>query len=146
MVLDRSAAVLNEALGDGYVDVAGLAALVAGGGVLVSATGSQGRVIGAATARIPSAHEAKALGGKLPANSAALLAGHRLGELKSAAVIPAERGRGVGGCMLQARLDFLKAAGCRFAVTASWVSADTTHSSIRLLERAGFTTLASVPG
>jgi hypothetical protein len=40
--------------------------------------------------------------------------------------------------MLQTRLTFLQGSGCRYALTASWVSSDPAHSSPGLLERAGF--------
>jgi hypothetical protein len=48
--------------------------------------------------------------------------------------------------MLQASLNFLRATGCRYALTASWVSSDPAHSSPGLLERAGFAQVAIVPG
>jgi len=48
--------------------------------------------------------------------------------------------------MLRTCLAFLKAGDCRYAVTASWVSNDAAHSSRGLLERAGFTPLATIPG
>ncbi len=52
---------------------------------------------------------------------------------------------GLGTIMLAASLDFLKAGGCRYVVSASWVSADPQHSSLRLLERAGFAQQATIP-
>jgi ribosomal protein S18 acetylase RimI-like enzyme len=146
-VILEAAALLNASLGDGYVDPAALAELAAGGrGILVRARGKRGQIVGAATTRILTPAQATALQGKVPAAAGTLLAGHRIGELKSSAVTPAARGRGIGTDMLRTSLAFLAAGGCRYAITASWVSADTARTSLGLLERAGFTTLATVPG
>jgi ribosomal protein S18 acetylase RimI-like enzyme len=146
-VILESAALLNASLGDGYVDQAELADIADGvRGVLVRARAKRGQIIGAATARILTPAQAEDLQEQLPAAAAGFLAGHRIGELKSSAVDPAARGHGIGTDMLRTRLAFLKASGCRYAVTASWVSADTGHASLGLLERAGLTVLATVPG
>lgn len=48
--------------------------------------------------------------------------------------------------MLNASLAFLRGSGCRYGLTAAWVSADPEHSSQGLLERAGFAPVAIVPG
>lgn len=146
-VILESAALLNASLGDGYVGTAELAKLAADGqGILVRARTKRGQLIGAATAGILTPARAAELQGRLPAPARNSLAGHRIGELKSSAVLPAVRGRGIGTGMLQTRLAFLTAAGCRYAVAASWVSEDTAHSSLGRLERAGFTALATMPG
>ncbi|MET1087875.1 MAG: GNAT family N-acetyltransferase [Arthrobacter sp.] len=73
------------------------------------------------------------------------LSGHRIGELKSSAVAPEARGRGIGTQMPQARLTFLRSGVCRYAIAAFWVSADAGHSSWGMLERAGLTQLATIP-
>jgi ribosomal protein S18 acetylase RimI-like enzyme len=146
-VILESAALLNASLGEGYVDPAELADITAGGrGILVRARDKRRQLIGAATTRILTPVQSAALQEKLPAAARSLLAGQRIGELKSSAVDDAALGRGVGTEMLRACLAFLKAGGCRYAVAASWVSADTGHASLGLLERAGFTVLATIPG
>lgn len=71
--------------------------------------------------------------------------GARVGELKPKVVAPAARGTGIGSIMLAASLDFLKARGCHDVVSASWVSADPQHSSLGMLERAGFAQVATIP-
>lgn len=146
-VILESAALLNASLGDGYVDPADLAELAAGGrGILVRARGKRGQLLAAATARILTPAQATALRDNLPSGAGILLAGHRVGELKSSVVVPAARGRGIGTDMLRATLQFLAAGGCRYAVTASWVAVDAAHTSLGMLDRAGFTALATVPG
>jgi ribosomal protein S18 acetylase RimI-like enzyme len=146
-VILESAALLNASLGEDYVDPAELADITAGGrGILVRARDKRRQLIGAATTRILTPAQSAALQEKLPAAASGSLAGHRIGELKSSAVDDAARGRGVGTEMLRTCLAFLKAGSCRYAVAASWVSADTGHASLGLLERAGFTVLATISG
>lgn len=146
-VAAEAAAVLNASLGAGFVSASGLEQLAAGPGVLVRARTKRGRqMVGVATAGILDPTDSAALQDKLPASVRASLAGHRIGEFKSLAVIPSVRGRGVGAAMLQTSLNFLRESGCRYALTASWVSSDPAHSSPGLLERAGFGSVAIVPG
>lgn len=142
-------ALLNAALGAGFITPGQVAAMTGGSsGVAVRARGRRGNLLGAATARVLTAVQAEALQASLCAAGAPgqVLSGHRIGELKSSAVAPDARGRGIGTQMLQARLAFLRSGGCRYAVAASWISADAGHASQRILERAGFTQLATIPG
>lgn len=143
----EAAALLNASLGEGFVVASDLTRLTGDGGLLVRARGKRGKLQGVATARILTPALSDVLQDKLrPAGSDASLTGHRIGELKSSAVAPAARCRGIGTQMLRARLAFLQGHGCRFAVVASWFSADAGHSSLGMLERAGFMQLATIPG
>ncbi|MET4144324.1 ribosomal protein S18 acetylase RimI-like enzyme [Arthrobacter sp. UYCo732] len=74
------------------------------------------------------------------------LVGNLVGELKSSAVTPAARGQGIGSAMVRERLDYLRGQGCRYAVSASWVSNNGAHSSLGPLARAGFERVAAIPG
>ena len=135
-----TATALNESLGSGFIRPSELAELTAGhGGVLIRARNRPGQLFGAATARLLGREDVNALQDLLSrAGVEAGLDGHRIGELKSIVVSPAARGMGLGTTMLAASLDFLKACGCRYVVSASWVSADPQQSSLGMLERAGF--------
>ena len=146
-VATEVAALLNESLGSGFIRPADLAELAAGQeGVLIRARTGPGQLFGAATARLLGQEDVDALKDLLSrAGVEASLEGHRVGELKSVVVAPAARGMGLGTVMLAASLDFLKAGGCRYVVSASWVSADPQHSSLGMLERAGFVQLATIP-
>jgi ribosomal protein S18 acetylase RimI-like enzyme len=146
-VAGETAALLNESLGSGFVRPSALTELtVEGGGVVIRARGRGGELLGAATARVLDQASHAALQDRLRlAGVDAGLAGCRSGELKSIVVAPAARGMGVGSIMLAASLDFLKARGCRDVVSASWVSANPQHSSLRMLERAGFGQVATIP-
>lgn len=148
VVAIEAAALLNASLGEGFVSASDLAGLTGGNGLLVRARGRRSQLIGAATARVLTPAQTVSLQDKLRAadSHGDVLAGHRIGELTSSSVIPSARGRGVGTQMLQARVAFLKNSGCRCAVVASWVSAGVGYSSLGMLERAGFTRLATVPG
>lgn len=142
----KAAALLNAALGDGF-SAGSLRAVKAEGGILVRAV-EEGRLLGAATAHVLDDARISRLETKLRAAGVhdVALSGHRVGELKSAAVTRAARGRGIGTAMMQVRLEFLATAGCRYVAVASWVSADPGHSSLRMLERAGFAPLATIRG
>ena len=146
-VAGETAALLNESLGSGFTQPSALAQLtVDGGGVLIRARGRDGGLLGAATARVLDRASHAALQDRLRITGVdAGLDGRRVGELKSIVVAPAARGTGVGSIMLAASLDFLKARGCRDVVSASWVSADPQHSSLGMLERAGFAQVATIP-
>lgn len=146
-VATEAAALLNESLGTGYIRPSALAELTTeGGGVLIRARGRDGGLLGATTARVLDQKSHTALQDRLRLAAVdAGLEGRRVGELKSIVVAPAARGIGLGTIMLAASLDFLKAGGCRYVVSASWVSADPQHSSLGLLERAGFAQLATIP-
>lgn len=146
-VAAEAAALLNESLGSGFVRPSALAELtVEGRGVLIRARSRDGELLGATTARILDQTSHPALRVRLrPATAGAGLGGRRVGEIKSIVVGPAARGMGLGTIMLAACLDFLEAGGCRYVVSASWVSADPQHSSLGMLERAGFAQLATIP-
>jgi ribosomal protein S18 acetylase RimI-like enzyme len=146
-VATEAAALLNESLGSGFIRPSALAELTTeGGGVLIRARGRDGDLLGATTARVLDQKSHTALQDRLRlATVDAGLEGRPVGELKSIVVAPAARGMGLGTVMLAASLDFLKAGGCRYVVSASWVSADPQHSSLGLLERAGFAQLATIP-
>lgn len=146
-VARETAALLNESLGFGFIQPSALAQLtVEGGGVLFRARGRDGGLLGAATARVLDQASHAVLQDRLRLTGVdAGLGGRRVGELKSIVVAPAARGTGVGSTMLAASLDFLKARGCRDVVSASWVSADPEHSSLGMLERAGFAQVATIP-
>lgn len=142
----EAAALLNESLGSGFIRPSELAELTAGhGGVLIRARNRPGQLFGAATARLLGREDVNALQDLLSgAGVEASLDGHQVGELKSIVVLPAARGMGLGTTMLAASLDFLKACGCRYVVSASWVSADPQQSSLGMLERAGFAQMATI--
>jgi ribosomal protein S18 acetylase RimI-like enzyme len=146
-VAAEAAALLNESLGAGFIRPSDLAELTAShGGVLIRGRNRPGQLFGAATARRLDQGDVKALQDLLSrAGVEAGLDGHRVGELKSIVVAPTARGMGLGTAMLAASLDFLKACGCRYIVSASWVSADPQQSSLRMLERAGFAQMATIP-
>lgn len=146
-VATETAALLNESLGSGFVRPSDLAELTGGRrGVLVRARNRPGQLLGAATARVLGRESVDALRDRL--SRAGIEAGwdvHGVGELKSIVVAPTARGMGLGTDMLAASIDFLKASGCRYVVSASWVSADPQQSSLRMLERAGFAQVATIP-
>ena len=146
-VATEAAALLNESLGSGFIRPSALAELtVEGGGVLIRARSRHGDLLGATTARVLDQKSHAALQDRLRRAAAdAGLGGRRVGEIKSIVVAPAARGMGLGTIMLAACLDFLKAGGCRYVVSASWVSADPQHSSLGMFERAGFAQLATIP-
>jgi GNAT superfamily N-acetyltransferase len=146
-VASETAALLNESLGSGFTQPSALVQLTAdGGGVLIRARGRGGGLLGAATARVLDQASQTVLQDRLRINGVdAGLDGRRVGELKSIVVGPAARGTGIGSIMLGASLDFLKARGCHDVVSASWVSADPQHSSLGMLERAGFAQVATIP-
>jgi ribosomal protein S18 acetylase RimI-like enzyme len=147
-VAAEAAALLNESLGSGFIRPSALAELTINGrGVLIRARSRDGDLLGASTACVLDHESHTALQDRLRlATGDAGLDGHRVGEIKSIAVAPAARGMGLGTIMLAACLDYLKAGGCRYVVSASWVSADPQHSSLGMFERAGFAQLATIPG
>ncbi len=142
-----AAALLSRALGEGYVDAAELLAITPETGVLIRAA-DNGQLTGAATAHVLGADAVEDMESRLSAAGVrdAGLAGQRVGILKASAVAPEARGRGLGTAMLTARLDFLAERGCRYVACASWIPADTGHSSLGMLRRAGFEQLAVIPG
>ncbi len=71
-------------------------------------------------------------------------AADRVGLLRTMAVDPLVRGRGIGDALVGARVDYLRAEGCEEAYVASWVWG-ARQQSLRILERNGFEPLGEVP-
>lgn len=141
-----AAELLNLTLGDGCAHPDDLLALQDDGGILVRAVDDG--LLGAATARVLDNAETGRLLARLQAGGVndGRLAGERIGELKSSAVTPAARGRGIGTALAEARLRHLHARGCRYVICASWASGDPEHSSLGILERAGFERIGAIAG
>lgn len=140
-----AAALLNTALGDGFTaDV--LRSMRSEDSILVRAE-SGGRLLGAATAHVLGDPAVCRLQTRITAAGLNItVAGYRVGELKASAVAPAARRQGIGTALMDARVAFLEASGCRFVTVASWVSGNAAHSSLGMLERAGFQPVARIRG
>ncbi len=146
-VATEAAALFNECLGSAFIRPSALEELaVEGGGLLIRARSRDGDLLGATTARVLDEKSQTALQDRLRLAAAdAGFGGRRVGEIKSIAVAPSARGMGLGTTMLAACLDFLKAGGCHYVVSASWAPAGPQHSSLGMFERAGFAQLATIP-
>lgn len=132
-------ALLNDNLGTGYVAADDLRNhLRAEQAVLVCAKRSR-ELVGAATAEVLTAGEAAALRDELTAAGCRRLSlgDHKVGVLRSSAVLASMRGRGVGLRLVQTRLLFLARLSCTVAYTFAWDSGE-QHSSRGVLEGAGF--------
>ncbi|QOD05663.1 GNAT family N-acetyltransferase [Pseudarthrobacter sp. BIM B-2242] len=141
-----AAALLNTALGDGFTaDV--LRTMRSEDSILVRAE-SDGVLLGAATAHIlDDAAKARLAARLRTANYPETdLAGLRVGELKASAVAPGARRRGIGTALVEARMDFLRGAGCSIVTVASWISTDPRSSSLGLLARHGFEPIVRIRG
>jgi ribosomal protein S18 acetylase RimI-like enzyme len=147
--VDPALAVFDEGLGPGYLIAADLRALVAAdeseAGVYVAL--ADGAVAGAAlvdrapvdvVARISA--EAGAAGHPRPD-----LATRRVGRLRTGAVRPPYRRRGIGRALMEARLDRLRATGCTAVVALAWLSGD-RDTSVGLLRAHGLERVAEIPG
>jgi ribosomal protein S18 acetylase RimI-like enzyme len=148
---DRSLAVaaslLNDALGSGYVSPSELEELATSeDGMVLLARGARGQIVGIATAEVMSAPAKAELESKLASAGARRvhLAENKVGMLKSAAVIPTARGKGIGLSLVNDRLNRLKALECSSAVVLAWDSGG-KHSSVGVLEAAGFKRVAELP-
>lgn len=143
----QAAALLNSALGKGFVDAATLSETAMDGkSTLVRAMDRQGQLLGAATARILDRGRASAMQARLRAAGIKVdMKSHPVGELTSSAVAPAARGRGIGTELVRVRMEFLRAGGCRYVVCASWVAGHRLQTSAGLLRHAGFKHLGQVP-
>ena len=114
-----AAALLNTALGDGFTaDV--LRTMRSEESILVRAE-SDGRLLGAATAHVLDDAAKARLAARLrttdyPETGFADL---RVGELKASAVAPHARRRGIGTALVEARMDFLRDAGCSIVAIAA---------------------------
>ncbi len=143
-VATEAAALFNESLGSAFIRPSALEELaVEGGGLLIRARSRDGDLLGATTARVLDEKSHTALQDHLRLDAG--FGGRRVGEIKSIAVAPSARGMGLGTTMLAACLDFLKAGGCHYVVSASWAPADPQQSSLGMFERAGFAQLATIP-
>lgn len=140
-------ALLNNALGNGFVDAAALSEIAMDGkSTLVRAMDRQGQILGAATARILDHGTAHGMQARLrTAGIKVDLKGSLIGELKTSAVAPAARGRGTGTELVRVRMDFPRAGGCRYVICASWDSGHRLQTSAGLLRHAGFENLGQVP-
>lgn len=142
----NAAALLNTALGDGFTaDV--LQAMRSDDSILVRAE-SDGALLGAATAHVLDDAAKDRLAGRLrttdyPETGFADL---RVGELKASAVAPHARRRGIGTALVEARMDFLRDAGCSIVSVASWINPDPKSSSLGLLARYGFEPIVRIRG
>lgn len=144
-ILEGAVSVLNGSLGAGFVGTADLEELTKRNGVLVRAHAGTGGLLGAATARVLDQRTLHGVQERLRTAGVRIdLVGNLVGELKSAAVIPTARGRGIGSAMIAARLEFLRARRCAMVLCASW--ATDGQSSKGLLEAAGFQQVAVIPG
>lgn len=143
---NEAAGLLNACLGDGFVQEPDLAAILAGRGTLVRACGTDGVLLGTATARVLNQASVYELQQRLHAAGVEkVLVGNLIGELKSSAVAPQARRQGIGAELVRGRLEYLKSLGCRYVVSASWLSGGGAPTSLGLLERAGFERLAVIP-
>lgn len=141
-----ASAFLNDYLGTGYVALDQLRArLESGLGILVCARHS-GALAGAATAEVLRPDETKRLREQLAAAGCRRVAleGHTAGVLKSSAVVPSMRGRGIGLALVRERLLILVQKGCTVAYTFAWDSGE-RESSQGVLEAAGFEFVVEIP-
>jgi ribosomal protein S18 acetylase RimI-like enzyme len=138
---------LNDALGSGFVTTEELDELaMSRNGMVLLAKNAHGELIGVATAMVMD-EEAKAeLAQKLADAGVrrANLLGSKVGQLKSSAVVEAARGKGIGLNLVHERLKRLKDLGCSSAIVLAWDSGS-EHSSLGVLEAAGFKRVAELP-
>lgn len=109
---------------------------------------SDGRLLGAATAHVLDDAAKARLAARFrttdyPETGFADL---RVGELKASAVAPHARRRGIGTALVEARMDFLRDAGCSIVSVASWINPDPKSSSLGLLARYGFEPIVRIRG
>jgi N-acetylglutamate synthase-like GNAT family acetyltransferase len=146
-LLPAAATLLNDALGSGYVSTDELQALCeSGDGVVLLATDGEGRLEGAATAGVMSETEKADLERKLVEAGVVRpnVTNTRMGLLKTAAVVPHSRGRGIGLQLVNERLARLKQLGCAAVMVLAWDSGS-RHSSLGVLEAAGFQRVTELP-
>jgi GNAT superfamily N-acetyltransferase len=144
--LEHAVSLLNGALGTGFASRRGLVDLVqADDAVVLLARGGQSEVLGVATALVMDGTSKAGL------RSALSRAGIRsvdftqstVGLLKSSAVLPTARGRGVGSRLLEERLAWMTSRNCSIALALAWHSGS-EQSSIGVLEAAGFARVAEL--
>ena len=144
----EAAALFNDSFGAGFTREKDLVELSGSdSGILVQARDTAGELMGAATARILDEMSTAGLEQRLRAAGVhrAGLEGQSVGELRSSAVVPHARGRGVGLDLVRKRLDYLKAQGCTYAVCASWAPSRGGSSSQGILNAVGFEIVAVIP-
>jgi ribosomal protein S18 acetylase RimI-like enzyme len=73
------------------------------------------------------------------------LAARRVGRLRTGAVRPPYRRRGIGRALMEARLDQLRSVGCTAVVALAWVSGE-RDTSLGLLRAHGLEPVAEIPG
>lgn len=138
-------ALLNDNLGTGYVAADEVRKrLKTGQGALVCAKHSD-ELIGAATAEVLTAEEVAAMQKELVAAGCRRigLEHHKVGVLRSSAVVSRMRRRGVGLRLVTERLLLLARESCTVAYTFAWDSGD--EQSVRgVLEGAGFECVVSI--
>lgn len=146
-LLPAAATLLNDALGSGYVSTEDLQGLgESADGVVLLATDDEGRLAGAATASVMSETEKADLERKLVEAGVVRpnVSSPRMGLLKTAAVVPHSRGQGIGLRLVNERLARLKQLNCAAVMVLAWDSGS-RHSSLGVLEAAGFERVAELP-
>ncbi|WP_324785181.1 GNAT family N-acetyltransferase [Streptomyces sp. H51] len=114
--------------------------------MVLFATDDQGRLVDTSTAYVMTEVEKAELEQKLVDTGVVRpnVVGTRMGLLKSSAVVPRHRGQGIGLRMVIERLARLQRLGCAAAVVLAWDSGG-RHSSLGVLEAAGFQRVAELP-
>jgi ribosomal protein S18 acetylase RimI-like enzyme len=144
---DLAASLLNDALGSGYVTPEELDELAKSpDGMVLLAKDSRDQLVGVGTAMVM-AEETKAPLARKLADAGirrANIIGSKVGLLKTAAVVPAARGRGIGLNLVYERLKRLKSLGCSTVLALAWVSGN-EHTSLGVLRAAGFKRLGELP-
>lgn len=146
-LLSPATALLNDALGSGFVKVEDMKELCSSSdGIVLLTTGETGGLEGVGTAEVMDESAKEALEQRLVAAGVRRpnLVGTEVGLLRSAAVIPARRGQGIGLRLVNERLSRLKKAGCVTAMVLAWDSGD-AHSSLGVLQAAGFQRVVDIP-
>lgn len=137
---------LNDALGSGFVATSELDQLSSStDGVVLLARDSRDQLVGVATAMIMDDDSKSALESRLAEVGVrrANIVGSRVGLLKSLAVIPPARGKGIGLNLVYEGLRRLKDLGCSTALTLAWDSG--SNSSVGVFEAAGCKRIAELP-
>jgi N-acetylglutamate synthase-like GNAT family acetyltransferase len=145
--LPSAVALLNDALGSGFVRVEDIQELCSSAeGIVLVAMDDSGKLEGVGTAVVMEESAKENLEQKLIVAGARRpnIVGTKVGLLQSAAVVPKSRGKGIGLRLVKERLSHLKEAGCLTAVVLAWDSGS-VNSSIGVLEAAGFQRVAGIP-
>jgi N-acetylglutamate synthase-like GNAT family acetyltransferase len=145
--IDEAAALFQDSLGKDFIRRDELKQLIQSPeAIIFAARNGENGLVGVCTATLLSKAEALLIEEK--ARSAGLKGVHltesRIGLLKSTAVAPSSRNRGIGLKLLESRLQWLKRQGCTSVVTLSWDSGS-NESSRGLLEAAEFEAVGVLP-